>query len=220
MKAIRNIWTPEVRFMQQDEILRDLVSELGTEMWPIIADQITGTNEAPRTGKQCRDRWYNYLDPSLNSSEWLPSEEDAIFELARAHGNCWSIIARSLPGRSVNSIKNYFHATVRKNIRRANKKLVLKKKISGTVRNLMKKNSLEGLIFCNPRKSKIMLEKVRKQMMRLSGIHTSEIEHEINKGEDIYSASGDTIPLNHIEGDDLWLQYWNFLGGIQMAPNK
>lgn len=48
----------------------------------------------------------NHLDPDVKKGEWT-EEEDAILVAAQAeHGNAWTTIARLLPGRSENTVKN------------------------------------------------------------------------------------------------------------------
>lgn len=44
-----------------------------------------------------------------------------MFELHRVNGNKWTVIAESLPGRTDNSIKNYFYSTIRRSLRRISK---------------------------------------------------------------------------------------------------
>jgi transcription factor MYB, plant len=60
-----------------------------------------------RSGKSCRLRWVNYLRPDLKRGKDHAQEEGIIVQLHALWGNRWSTIARSLPGRTDNEIKNY-----------------------------------------------------------------------------------------------------------------
>ncbi|XP_011089822.1 transcription factor MYB48 isoform X2 [Sesamum indicum] len=67
-----------------------------------------------RTGKSCRLRWVNYLHPGLKRGKMTPHEERLVLELHSKYGNRWSRIARKLPGRTDNEIKNYWRTHMRK----------------------------------------------------------------------------------------------------------
>ncbi|XP_010541388.1 PREDICTED: transcription factor MYB59 isoform X2 [Tarenaya hassleriana] len=67
-----------------------------------------------RTGKSCRLRWGNYLHPGLKRGKMTPQEERLVLELHAKWGNRWSKIARKLPGRTDNEIKNYWRTHMRK----------------------------------------------------------------------------------------------------------
>lgn len=67
-----------------------------------------------RTGKSCRLRWVNYLHPGLKRGKMTPHEERLVLELHAKWGNRWSRIARKLPGRTDNEIKNYWRTYMRK----------------------------------------------------------------------------------------------------------
>ena len=61
-------WTPE-----EDALMIQLVQQHGTRHWGNIGKQLTG-----RTGKQCRERWHNQLDPSINKAPWTQEEEELL----------------------------------------------------------------------------------------------------------------------------------------------
>lgn len=67
-----------------------------------------------RSGKQCRERYMNHLDPHMKKTAWTPEEDHVIKDLFSKLGTRWSLYMPSLPGRSDNSIKNRFHV-IRKN---------------------------------------------------------------------------------------------------------
>ncbi|CAN1264835.1 Transcription factor LAF1 [Linum perenne] len=74
-----------------------------------------------RNGKSCRLRWINYLRPGLKRGLFSAHEEDIILTLHRLLGNNssisrWSQIARHLPGRTDNEIKNCWHSYLKKKI--------------------------------------------------------------------------------------------------------
>lgn len=97
------LWTAS----EEDELKR-LVQVHGEKRWSMIARQLAG-----RTGKQCRERWLNHLRPDICHAEWK-EEEEAVIVLGHAQlGSRWSALARLLPGRTENAIKNHWNATLR-----------------------------------------------------------------------------------------------------------
>ena len=77
-RQVRCPWTKE-----EDSIISELVI-IHTKQWSKIANDLEkqSTNTLRiRTGKQCRERWHNHLNPDVNKAAWTP-EEDAILEEA------------------------------------------------------------------------------------------------------------------------------------------
>ncbi|XP_066357106.1 myb-related protein MYBAS2-like [Miscanthus floridulus] len=94
---------------QEDMQLVCTVRLLGGRRWDSIA-QVSGLN---RTGKSYRMRWVNYLHPGLKQGRLSTQEERLVIELRAHWGNSWSRIARRLPGRTDNDIKNYWKTRMR-----------------------------------------------------------------------------------------------------------
>lgn len=86
---------------QEDQCLIEAVRQLGTKSWKAVAQNVPG-----RSGKQCRERWLGQLSPSVVKDHWTIDEDLALIRAQKLHGNKWSIIATTLPGRSPISVKN------------------------------------------------------------------------------------------------------------------
>ena len=91
-----------------------------------------------RSGKQCRERWHNHLCPRVNKEMWSLEEEKVLFKYHSEYGNKWSCIAKHLPGRSDNSIKNHFYSTIRRNLRLLNKTRPEGSKVTGDLTEILK----------------------------------------------------------------------------------
>ncbi|KAI3871824.1 hypothetical protein MKW92_026304 [Papaver armeniacum] len=99
--------------MEEDMILINYIANHGEGVWNSLA-RSAGLN---RTGKSCRLRWLNYLRPDVRRGNITPEEQLLIMELHAKWGNRWSKIARHLPGRTDNEIKNFWRTKIQKHMK-------------------------------------------------------------------------------------------------------
>ncbi|OEL28774.1 Transcription factor MYB39 [Dichanthelium oligosanthes] len=100
-------WTPE-----EDQTLMEYIQKHGHGSWRALP-KLAGLN---RCGKSCRLRWTNYLRPDIKRGKFTQEEEQTILQLHSVLGNKWSAIAKHLPGRTDNEIKNFWNTHLKKKL--------------------------------------------------------------------------------------------------------
>ena len=72
----------------EDEILKAAVMKYGKNQWARISSLLVR-----KSAKQCKARWFEWLDPSIKKTEWAREEDEKLLHLAKLMPTQWRTIA-------------------------------------------------------------------------------------------------------------------------------
>ena len=104
-RRLAGTWTEE-----EDALLLAQVLQVGDSDWVRVADAF-GTG---RDKKQCRERWCNHVNPTINHAPFTAEENHFILDYTIRRGRQWAKMSRTeeLRNRPDNSIKNHFNTNL------------------------------------------------------------------------------------------------------------
>ena len=164
-----------------------------------------------RTAKQCRERWMNHLSPDLEKRQWTDEENHILFFYQHIFGNKWSKIAKELPNRPENSIKNHFYCTLRRKIKEFNRRnpdQLLTEDLNSVLKD---QNLVEFLV--NYEGKEIPPGEVRNILMKASKLKSVSVQTEESCLQDSADKKSmdfqpeDQSMLNHYQ----YYQWWDTL---------
>ncbi|KAM3143899.1 hypothetical protein pb186bvf_003950 [Paramecium bursaria] len=99
---------------REDNILQDIVIKFKKikkgNKWSRIAKEFNDISQAKysRLPKQCRERWGNKLDPTINRSEWNDNEDLLFLQLLLQYGRKWAELSVRLSALTENKKRTEF----------------------------------------------------------------------------------------------------------------
>ncbi|CAD8150249.1 unnamed protein product [Paramecium octaurelia] len=163
-------WTPE-----EDQILIQLRQKYPGNKWTIIAKEFTYLTKNLRYQKQIRERYNNVINSKINKKPFSHQEKYALMLYAKKMNKNWSGIAKLMPGRTDNKIKNCYNSIMKK----------IAKKIHLNELNSQKEKYILKLIkkyhTCDPDELASQIEKVQTNLSSLNeSLNTFNEQHLIS----------------------------------------
>jgi len=156
-KTKKSAWCEE-----ENVCLLAIIQRRGAKDWRSIADELNLMGTYKRKPKQCRERWHNFLNPEISRDEWSLKDDLFLLERIEEVGKKWSQVAKKLPGRTENSIKNRYNSIIRierrKHFEESKEKMNLNfsSAINAVFDSTTEEEKLEQYLFQN------LLERLRK----------------------------------------------------------
>mmetsp|Transcript_32000 Transcript_32000/g.53782 ORF Transcript_32000/g.53782 Transcript_32000/m.53782 type:complete len:795 (-) Transcript_32000:163-2547(-) len=86
----------------EDEILKAAVMKYGKNQWSRISSLLVR-----KSAKQCKARWYEWLDPSIRKTEWTRDEDEKLLHLAKLMPTQWRTIAPIVGRTAAQCLERY-----------------------------------------------------------------------------------------------------------------
>jgi len=88
----------------EDEIMKAAVMKYGKNQWSRIASLLHR-----KSAKQCKARWFEWLDPSIKKTEWAKEEDEKLLHLAKLMPTQWRTIAPIVGRTAAQCLERYEH---------------------------------------------------------------------------------------------------------------
>ena len=103
----RSLKSPKILILKcnnlfQDEILKAAVMKYGKNQWARIASLLHR-----KSAKQCKARWFEWLDPSVKKTEWSREEEEKLLHMAKLMPTQWRTIAPIIGRTAAQCLEHY-----------------------------------------------------------------------------------------------------------------
>ncbi|OMJ78981.1 hypothetical protein SteCoe_21110 [Stentor coeruleus] len=187
----RKVWQ-----LEEDEHLKDVVVLYNAKGWKKIAQVVSQRICQERTSKQCRERWMHHIKINAPQAEWTDSEIKLLFELQLSIGSKWSRISPFFPRKSENDIKNFFYATIRRNIRRFNNGKTENEQIKGPLDKIMKISEVREILLLGKSLPKRFFKEKKlsvgsiKKIYEIHGVILAEEENNFLENYDYQNYEG------------------------------
>ncbi|KXN87727.1 Pre-mRNA-splicing factor CEF1 [Leucoagaricus sp. SymC.cos] len=86
----------------EDEVLKAAIAKYGKNQWARISSLLVR-----KTPKQCKARWYEWLDPSIKKTEWSKTEDEKLLHLAKLIPTQWRTIAPLVGRTAIQCLERY-----------------------------------------------------------------------------------------------------------------
>ena len=104
MRAKTAIWTNA-----EDEVVKAGISKYGMNNWERVASLID-----THSAQECKDRWYQFLDPHINKGEWSRLEEEKLVELQELFPEQWALISSQIDRRTAWQCEQHYEALLQR----------------------------------------------------------------------------------------------------------